>query len=217
MFSCSSVETNIVFSCSGILPYHPSLEPATSLSRTRSVIFQNKQTKNSGYFPINQHTHATVKTISFSQFLRLGCICSQDEDFRVCCSKVLQHLMQRAYPTYIITSALQLVNKYRTQTLQYKPKDSTHRVPFIVTRKSRRPPFRQWLKELLLYPYSSIRPQQTVPEPLILGERNNRSLRTTLTHSFLHLRLFLNREGRGGTKDNFTTSFLHFSLFSTAL
>ena len=33
----------------------------------------------------------------------------------------------------------------------------------------------------------------------------------------LHLHLFLNRGDRWGTTDDFTTSFLHFSLFSTAL
>ena len=32
-----------------------------------------------------------------------------------------------------------------------------------------------------------------------------------------HHHLFLNCEGRWGTTDDFTTSFLHFSLFSTAL
>ena len=32
-----------------------------------------------------------------------------------------------------------------------------------------------------------------------------------------HHHLFRNREGRWGTTDDFTTSFLHFSLFSTAL
>ena len=32
-----------------------------------------------------------------------------------------------------------------------------------------------------------------------------------------HYDLSLNREGRWGTADNFATSFLHFSLFSTAL
>ena len=32
-----------------------------------------------------------------------------------------------------------------------------------------------------------------------------------------HYHLFLTREGRWGTADDFTTSFLHFPLFSTAL
>ena len=32
-----------------------------------------------------------------------------------------------------------------------------------------------------------------------------------------HHHLFLNREGRWGTTDDFTTSFLHFPLFSTAV
>ena len=35
--------------------------------------------------------------------------------------------------------------------------------------------------------------------------------------TLLHLHPSLNREGRWGTTDDFTTSFLHFSLFSTAL
>ena len=36
-------------------------------------------------------------------------------------------------------------------------------------------------------------------------------------HFHYHHHLFLNREGRWGTTDDLTTSFLHFSLFSTAL
>ena len=36
-------------------------------------------------------------------------------------------------------------------------------------------------------------------------------------HSLISLQLFLNLEGRWGTTDDFTTSFLHFPLFSTAL
>ena len=40
---------------------------------------------------------------------------------------------------------------------------------------------------------------------------------TTLCPSYLHLHLSLNREGPWDTIDDFTTSFLHFSLFSTAL
>ena len=37
------------------------------------------------------------------------------------------------------------------------------------------------------------------------------------THHHHRRHLSLNREGRWGTKDDFTTSFLHFTLFSTAL
>ena len=37
------------------------------------------------------------------------------------------------------------------------------------------------------------------------------------THHHLHHHLSLNREGRLGTTDDFTTNFLHFPLFSTAL
>ena len=39
----------------------------------------------------------------------------------------------------------------------------------------------------------------------------------TRKHHHYHHHQFLKREGRWGTTDNFATSFLHFSLFSTAL
>ena len=39
----------------------------------------------------------------------------------------------------------------------------------------------------------------------------------TVQRIFLHLHLSLNRGSRWGTTDEFTTSFLHFSLFSTVL
>ena len=39
----------------------------------------------------------------------------------------------------------------------------------------------------------------------------------SLFSCILRLHLSLNREGRWGTTDDFATSFLHFSLFSTAL
>ena len=38
-----------------------------------------------------------------------------------------------------------------------------------------------------------------------------------VVESHHHHHLFLNREGRWGTTDDFANSFLHFSLFSTAL
>ena len=38
-----------------------------------------------------------------------------------------------------------------------------------------------------------------------------------LVFPYLHLHLSLTHKGPGGTTDNFTTSFFHFSLFSTAL
>ena len=41
--------------------------------------------------------------------------------------------------------------------------------------------------------------------------------RTRASSIHHHHHLFLNREGRWGTTDDFATSFLHFSLFSTAI
>ena len=46
---------------------------------------------------------------------------------------------------------------------------------------------------------------------------NSSRLTNKIKIFLLHHHLFLNRKGRCGTTDNFATSFLHFSLFSTAL
>ena len=57
----------------------------------------------------------------------------------------------------------------------------------------------------------------TDPERKILvlvGELSSYTERQSINH---HHHLFLNREGRWGTTDDFATSFLHFCLFSTAL
>ena len=48
------------------------------------------------------------------------------------------------------------------------------------------------------------------------GKTSEIKERTKLSH-LISSNLSLNCEGRWGTKDDFTTSFLHFSLFSTAL
>ena len=88
--------------------------PISPILRTHNRSLKNlgrilSTQRNTWYLPINQHT---VKTIPFSQFLRSGCICSQDEDFGVRCSEMSQHLRERAYPQNTITSALNESSKY---------------------------------------------------------------------------------------------------------
>ena len=51
-------------------------------------------------------------------------------------------------------------------------------------------------------------------EPCVLTQRTGMCKNNDDNH---HHHLFLNREGRWGTTDDFTTSFLDLSLFSTAL
>ena len=53
------------------------------------------------------------------------------------------------------------------------------------------------------------------PVLLLKKKKKRKSASAILPH--YHHHLSLNRKGRWGTTDDFTTSFLHFSLFSTAL
>ena len=62
-------------------------------------------------------------------------------------------------------------------------------------------------------------------QPVMKNNNNNNNKKQSVTWGRMYVRLSshvishlsLNREGRWGTTDNFATSFLHFSLFSTAL
>ena len=77
-------------------------------------------------------------------------------------------------------------NTPRSETLQYKPKQSTNRTPFIVTYHPSNPPVRSWFTELQTSVlHTSRRMQQALPHPPVLGERNCKSLRSLLMPSIL--------------------------------
>ena len=70
----------------------------------------------------------------------------------------------------------------------------------------------------LCYAYNrvgNLHPVESVRLPIILGASASHNVVINIHHH--HHYLSLNHEGRWGTTDDFTTSFLHFSLFSTAL
>ena len=57
-------------------------------------------------------------------------------------------------------------NTPRSETLQYKPKQSTNRTPFIVTHHPSNPPLRSWFTELQTSVlHTSRRMQQALPPP----------------------------------------------------
>ena len=62
--------------------------------------------------------------------------------------------------------------------------------------------------------FQILRRQTTIPIIELLAVQRMKFARACHHH---HHHLSLNREGRWGTTDDFTTSFLHFALFSTTL
>ena len=56
-----------------------------------------------------------------------------------------------------------------------------------------------------------------IQEPCFCLKLQRELPKLTINHHHHHHHQSLNREGRWGTTDDFATSFLHFSLFSTAL
>ena len=66
-----------------------------------------------------------------------------------------------------------------------------------------------WKGHLAAFVFYSMRVHKTYVENVMISENDD--------YSFNYHLQSLNREGRWGTTDDFATSFLHFSLFSTAL
>jgi hypothetical protein len=132
------------------------------------------------------HPLHVKNNIPYNQFLRLRRLCSQEVEYTARCTEMSNHLKQRGYPTRVISKALQAVNKIpRSQTLTYRQKNETQRVPFVVTHNPQNPPLKKWFTDFLQYLHSSPRLQKAIPDPPILGERNSRSLRDMLMPSVL--------------------------------
>ena len=75
----------------------------------------------------------------------------------------------------------------RPQTLTYRKKQHSDRIPFVVTYHPANPPLQSWLRELQPTLHNSKRMQHAVPEVPVLGERCRGSLRSLLMPSVLPL------------------------------
>jgi hypothetical protein len=133
------------------------------------------------------HPRHCVRSIPYSQCLRIRRICSQDNDFVARCQELTVKLRQRGYPTKLLEAAVQKVSGYtRASTLEYKQsKQNTNRVPFVVTHNPANPPLSLWLKQFLPVMHTSARMRKAVHQPPIVGERNCRNLRSMLMPSAL--------------------------------
>ncbi|KAL8596881.1 hypothetical protein ACOMHN_065831 [Nucella lapillus] len=117
-------------------------------------------------------------------FLRERRLCSLPSDFQIRCKEITDFLIQRGYPRELIqTSVLRVITLPRTHALQYKPRTTTDRVPFIITHNPSNPPLRAWLREHQRLLHTSSKLQSAVPDVPVVGERNCRSLSSILMPS----------------------------------
>eukprot|EP00745_Piridium_sociabile_P045082 TRINITY_DN96403_c0_g1_i2.p1 TRINITY_DN96403_c0_g1~~TRINITY_DN96403_c0_g1_i2.p1 ORF type:complete len:459 (-),score=82.63 TRINITY_DN96403_c0_g1_i2:45-1421(-) len=147
-----------------------------------------KATDSHGYLHGSScHPHHVCRNTPYSQFLRLRRLCSDNEVFQQRCDEMEAHFRHRAYRKDDITRARERVRHTpRQETLTYKDKIKSKRVPFVVQYNPSNPPLRTWFKELQdgVLNHNS-RMKAAMPEPPLLAERNCRSLRDILMPSTL--------------------------------
>lgn len=138
------------------------------------------------------HPRHCTRSIPYSQCLRLRRICSDEETFNKRAHDLQEKLRKRGYPDKLLQSAFDKVASLsRMETLVYKTKSKTDRVPVIINHNPGNPPLADWLKEYMPILHSSCRMKRAVPEPPMVGERNCTNLRKLLMPS----RLFKHKPG----------------------
>ena len=147
-----------------------------------------KPTDSHAYLPSSScHPCHVVKNIPYSQFLRLRRLRADTEVFNARCDEMEGRFLRRGHHLKNVQEArARASNTPRSETLQYKPKKSTNRTPFIVTHHPSNPPLRSWFSELQTSVlHTSRKMQQALHHPPVLGERNCKSLRSLLMPSIL--------------------------------
>ena len=134
----------------------------------------------------SSHPKHILRNIPYSQFLRLRRICSDPSDFDRNAHKMSEDFRRRGYDHSAIEEARKrATDTPRQQTLAYRKKHNTNRVPFVITYHPSNPPLRSWLRELQPTLHSSGRMKSALPETPIIGERCRESLRSLLMPSIL--------------------------------
>jgi hypothetical protein len=132
------------------------------------------------------HPRHCTRSIPYSQCLRIRRICSSDHTFRQRAKELKEKLLKRGYPDKLLDQAIQKVTAIpRQETLQYKDKQHTDRVPVVITHNPANPPLSLWLKANMQTLHCSVRMRKAVPDPPIVGERNCKNLRNILMPSKL--------------------------------
>ena len=128
------------------------------------------------------HPKHVCENIPFSQFLRLRRLCSDQDTFKLRCEQLQSLFQKRGYHFASVHKAKEKVAHIsRTESLQYKAKQSSSRPPLVVGHHPCNPPFRSWLRELhdtIVIPDEHL--QKVLPIPPVVGERNCKSLRSIL-------------------------------------
>ncbi|XP_070189013.1 uncharacterized protein [Littorina saxatilis] len=175
--------------------HHSSLERVSFLDISVSLKdgylqtdLYSKPTDSHAYLCQNSCHPAHVKrNLPYSQFLRLRRLCSEEEQFQQRCDEMERQFFARGYSKKTVKDGRRKATaKIRKETLSYRKKTPTNRVPFVINHNPLNPPLGQWLHGLQESLISESEHMKNVlPETPICGERNCKSIRNILMPTVL--------------------------------
>ena len=82
----------------------------------------------------SNHSPSCKNAIPYSQFLRLRRLCSNDDDFKVKINEMSQFFLDRGYPLFVVTLAMEKVFKTSRETLLYKESSPnvSRKIPLVL-------------------------------------------------------------------------------------
>ena len=125
----------------------------------------HKPTDNKQYLHFNSaHPWRQKKSVPYGLLIRCKRICSEETYFIKECKTIIQQLISRKYPPYLLDEALETVKKLdRVQLLRKSERNQSQRIRLITHYNPRNPNFDQILQEhtglLLMTRKEAIKPE----------------------------------------------------------
>ncbi|XP_048461245.1 uncharacterized protein LOC125484857 [Rhincodon typus] len=183
--------------------FHPNLKFTWTISNT-SLPFLDLSVSISGnhletdihFKPTDSHSYLEYSSshppscknaIPYSQFLRLRCICSQDEAFHSRTSQLSSFFKDRNFPSSVVENALNRVSHIsRTSSLTPRPRNKNQkRIPLVLTYHSTNLRIQRIILRHFRHLQSDPTTKDIFPSPPLSAFRRDNSLRDSLVRSTL--------------------------------
>ena len=182
--------------------FHPSIKFTVEISDSSNVFLDTRSSLSEGNIHFDLHTKDTdshlylrtdschpphvFKGIPKGLATRIRRICSSDESFQSRSRELSQRLCRRGYNAKSVNESISAVRSVdRDMLLQYKPKNTSSRIPLVTTFHPSLLGISAILKENLPTLHQSKRMKKCIPSPPLVSYRKPRSIKDHLVRSRL--------------------------------
>ena len=141
-----------------------------------------KPTDKHAYLHKNSaHPYHLKKSIPYGQALRLKRICSDEKEFIDASKQLTSNLLNRGYEESEIKEQINKANeRNREELLQYKPKESLNKIPYVITYNTQLPNLKEAIDKHWNILNINTQMQNIFKDKPIIAFRRNKNLRDIL-------------------------------------